>query len=362
MTEYVRSNKTTFEDFTARVRAWNDTLADVTAPYGAASYKEDRLIVKESNPLFGEVSSILIPTRTAQAQLGERLHFPPGWVFNADPAQCTPEIRAQILNSKFMDAKKEEPMLWRTRGGEVLRAVLSNRYARYDNIDLWSAIDNAATKAGLRELAPVVFRPYVGDKMTAYIIFPTVTADTNNANSYDTGHGRRDDGGLHPAIYISNAEDGTGSTNLSGGLYRSVCENGCIYGWHSEASIKIRHRAHSDVQMAYAVSVAIVEAMKNATLGMEAYVKACTMEIETAVIPNIVAEWKSKFAVSENVTKQWLDNMTVNASVHPLTLADAVNSLTFIGGAIEDADARENVEIAAGELLAVELPPTWRRR
>lgn len=33
------------------------------------------------------------------------------------------------------------------------------------------------------------------------------------------------------------------------------------------------------------------------------------------------------------------------------TLADAVNSLTFIGGAIDNAQEREDVEIAAGEIL-----------
>jgi len=186
--------------------------------------------------------------------------------------------------------------------------------------------------------------------MTAYIIFPTVEADPQPENP-ETGQGPKGRGGMHPAIYISNAEDGTGSTRLAGGLYQSVCENGCIFGWKAEGMINIRHRGHSDAEMAYAVSVAIVEAMKSASLGIEQYMNACKIQIQSEMIPSIIDTWKSQFKVAENISTEWATMLNTQSTVHGLTLADAVNGLTLIAGAQENHVLREDLEITAGEIL-----------
>lgn len=348
---YSRSMKTTLADFTDRVNAWNETLSDVVAPFGQAQYVDSHIVLSETNPLFGRVVYGVEPNQNAQGQLGARLKFPASWVFSPDTADCTPEIRTSILNYKFNQSAREESMLWRLREGTILRAVMTDKYSRYDHATLWNAVTDGVNKSGLAQLAPVVFRPYVDDKMTAYIIFPTVDASDPQTDNPQTGEGRRGKGGMHPAIYVSNAEDGTGSTRLAGGLYQSVCENGCIFGWKSESAINIRHRGHSDAEMAYAVSVAIVEAMKSASLGIEQYVNACKIQIESEMIPQLIDGWKSQFKVSENITDEWSKMMVTQSSVHGLTLADTVNGLTLIAGAQANNAVREDLEIAAGEIL-----------
>lgn len=349
---YNRSNKLSVPDFTDALAAWHNNLRDVQTPFSGATYMDEQIYLTENNPLFGKNIVVARPNQNAQNQLGVRLHFPASWVFSTDPEDITPDLRSAIVNAKFEgDLTRSDPMLWRTRdGGQTLRAVLTTKYSRYDHFDLWSAFTDALAKSGLNDLSPVVFRPHIDDHMTAYVIFPTVRANTNDADSYDTG--RRDDGGLHPALYISNGEDGTASTRVSGGLYRSACENGCIMGWNAEASIRIRHLHKTNAEMAYAVNVALVEAMKSSQLGIENYVKACTEQIQTEMLPNMIAHWKTLYQVSEDVTDAWKNDMTNAASLRPLTLADAVNSLTLVAGTIEQVKQRENAEIMAGEILA----------
>lgn len=180
-----RGVKVSVSEFQEQARAWNEGLFDVTEKAGHAKFIADteKFVIGYEEKLAGlfggspERKIELDLNDNAQMQLGVKFEFPHNWTFSE---KCPVDLREQVINRK-MDLFKDTEYLFRAKQPGILRAVLSNKYSIYDNLDLVDNVVNALTVSGLNDLQPVIFRPYIDDTMSAYVLFTGVDiADTRD--------------------------------------------------------------------------------------------------------------------------------------------------------------------------------------
>lgn len=280
--------------------------------------------------------------KNAYIQVVERLDAPRmEWLDN--PKRCPVDLRDSILN-QLAQLRDNDELFIRHKGDNV-RAVLSNRYTPFDNVQFVDLIVQAVETMGVEAQ---VLRPFIGDELSAYVVVPSVTFDN------DPSYKGRDNGGLHPAIYISNSEIGTGAARTTGGLYRSFCSNGAIYGWKAEESLIVRHRYLTASAMLSIVAAGIAEALRMSEKAALAYVKAQDIAVEPVSLKPIVEEWARKYGISVSAKENWLKGITVESAEqeHEQTmLIDVFNAATFSAHTIETVAERELVERMAGDML-----------
>jgi hypothetical protein len=295
-----------------------------------------------------------MPNEHALSQVIEKLDAPAlAWIGNEK--RCSLELRAKIFNNLAVD--RPDAGLFIRHKGDNVRAVLSSQYTPLDNVML---IDLVGQAIGTMGVDVQVLRPTVGDHLSAYIVIPSVTFDNDPA--YRGG----DNGGLHPAVYISNSEIGTGSARTAGGLYRWYCSNGAIYGWKAEESLAVRHRWLSIGTMRAIVASGIASALKMSEKCAIAYVQAQEIHVEQVNLKSIINEWAGKYGLSVPAKESWLRAVTAETSVQERQddprLIDLFNGATYSAQSIENVPAREMVERMAGDMLYAWTNPEQVRR
>lgn len=278
----------------------------------------------------------------ALSQLIERLDAPPmAWI--ANDKRCSPYLRAKIFNNLVAE-RPDAGLLIRHKGDHV-RAVLSNQYTKFDNVKL---IDLVAQALDANGIDAQVLRPNIGDYLSAYIMIPSITFD------FDPNYHGKDNGGLHPAVYIGNSETGTSSVHITGGLYRGFCDNGSIYGWKQEEALAVRHRYLSEFGLRSIVASGIASAMHMSEECAKAYVQAQEIHIEEVSLKGIISEWANKYGLTISAKENWLKCVTAEVNTQnreqPL-LVDVFNGATYSAHAIENVQEREMVERMAGDML-----------
>jgi len=196
---------------------WDERLAA-----GDLHYVADKIVRYPTQPTLFEQQSVLMELALndyAYAQFNGRIGGPDlRWI--GDPDRCPPDLEATILNRLLQkEAEAGREYLMRAQG-DAFRAVLSTDYTVFDNNRFVGLVERGMETVG-KGVDAFVHRPSVGDRLRAYILLPQITF----SDKY---------GGLHPGVYIRNSEIGDGSARVTGGLYRSVCTNGIIYGWEAE--------------------------------------------------------------------------------------------------------------------------------
>lgn len=275
------------------------------------------------------------------SKLCEKLGAPAGWMRSKN---CPGDLEETIVNrlKKDVDGK----FLFRLRyepEGQVLRSVLTERYLTYNHWDLWRDTKQILEREGMDQLNPVIWKPEVGDNLDSWILFDAVNADPNTGNpkSYDGGGY----GGLKPAIHIRNSEDGTGSVRIAGGMYRSYCTNGVIFGWKEEQRMRQVHMGQRWAMKGY-VWHALTLAMKNASKGIDLYIEATKTEMGSEV-DTIIKRWTSKYALSVETSKLWSKAVE---DAKPRTVADIVMATSDFAG-YQPRDVSTVMEEMAGAML-----------
>jgi len=275
------------------------------------------------------------------SKLCEKLEVPAAWL-RSD--KCPRDLEKTIIDRKKQDATGQNLFRIRQEPGEnVLRSVLTNKYLCFNHMDVWRNAKAIFEKQNITALEPVIWKPQVGDNLDFWVLFTAINADPNrnDPTMYDNGGF----GGLKPAIHIRNSEDGTGSVRITGGLYRSYCANGVIFGFKEEARMRQVHMGQHWAMRGY-IYQAITLAMSTATEGIEAYIKATNVVVNEE-LDKIVNRWTSKYALSTETSKLWSKALS---NARPVTLADIVMATSDFAG-FQTRDIATSMEEMAGAML-----------
>lgn len=270
-------------------------------------------------------------------QICNTLNAPAGWLTN----HCPEELKVDILNELALKWRDDKNLFVRFKG-EVVRAVLSDKYSVFDHSQL---IDLTAEAIQTMGIEPQVYRATVADEMRAYLVFPQITLAPDPT---------RDNGGLHPSMYISNSERGGGSARVTGAVYRSICSNGLIMGWKTNETMAVRHLNYSRAEMGLLVAEGITTALKMSEEATRLFIESQEVKIPKANLSSIVSGWTERYGISIDAKDNWLASITSEATSYgradDIRLFDLVNAATYVSQS-RPAEETEMIERMAGEIL-----------
>lgn len=322
-----------WNDFKDNVIEWSKLNFDMTE--NTRNIKLDAVMDSISVVTIADLGLIQCGELTdwALGQLTERLQGPRWkWINEKSPnVEVTRNLLADLI-------KHRDPadLLLRCREDGQVRGVLSSSFTPYDNAQLVSAIDHALSQNGMTEDVEV-WRSQIGDNLRAFVMLP-----------HSIGGNGAGPGGLRPGFHINNGETGGSATRLSGGLYRSSCENSLQV--RTAESFRYVHRWHqSETHMALMVNEGIVGALKLSEEAAHKFLDLQAVSLRPSSIKTLMDEWSEKYSITVKAQENWLER------VAGYTAFDLVNGLTEVARDTESVEVREDLEIAAGDLVYAEV-------
>lgn len=356
----------TMDQLLEQARAWNERLSDDIVDSPEISFTKPfdiQYISRKDRELFKEAIYKVATRATlndrAFSQLCGRLSVPPKWA--SDSEKCPADLRETIMNWKLAHEDKKGLMVRLCEAGErlVARAVLSDQYTPYDNFQFCEALEQAVITSGLDV---EVFRPEVGDYFRAYLIIKGIDFETWSSMQHERPVGDRGgNGGLRPAIYVSNNEVGGGRVRVAGGLFRSYCVNGLIVGWQAEDAFAIVHRWKTKKHMALYVNEAIASAMRMSEDAAVKFLDLQAVKLEPAKVGDILDDWVSKYGLTIANKELWAKACDISVREHgEISMFDVINEATYSASKIENSDTREMMERMAGDMIYAPVPDRYR--
>lgn len=331
-----------------RAEAWDRENVDKIATIGSMRYVEFpsgdeglRFTPKPeevSNGLFS--SAVIVPeeeetdlTFLAQQHLATKTQAPPHrWLF--DDAKCTPELRQYILNYKMDNWNNQErEFLLRQRfNGDMdkprTRAVLSDRYEKFDHFTFLNLVKDAIAWDGLDpDTHFKVERFHIDDSMSMYLSFPLdLDSGLQNFGNYGGRDGERGNGngGIRRAIWISNNEVGGGSARIHPAIWRMVCSNG-LYAWSHDQSegFSFRHISTKEAKTVV-VADALTQALSMSSEMASAFVATQTQRLNRKGLKDLIGKWTKDYTLPLGVQEAWEARFTGRDS----TWWDHINYVT----------------------------------
>ena len=250
------------------------------------------------------------------------------WIRNLAKAKAKEKGKADTR------AGKAERWLLRAKG-EALRGVLTERYTRLDNLDLFAAI------------SPALSSEYQVDWFV-------LTDESLHLRFYDARLYRDALPGdrLMAGVHISNSEVGKRSVTVDSLVYRVVCTNGLIRKIEGQSLLHQRHISLSRPEFALTVQTAVRKALAHSALYLERLSAAVAHPLPQMerTIHKLALDWGLTQATEEAVKAVILREPP---SQHE-TLYGLINGLTGAARVLPP-DERYTLETRAGELL--EKPP-----
>lgn len=328
--------------------AYASDCVDANAESKSFRFANDNQVAFETGEGFSMVGTL---NDWAFKQVCSRLNVPSGWLGNPDV--CPENLKVDVLNDLAGIYRDSADYLVRMKGN-VIRALLSNQYSIFDNKEFVDLVGEAVSTMGI---TPSVARYSLDDDMRAYIVFPQVTfAPDPQVITRLPGEprGNDDDGGLHPAIYISNSERGGRSAKVVGAVYRSICTNGMIFGWRDENAFVVRHRFHSKAMMATMVADGIAEGLKMSEEATRRFIASQDKKIPAPNLRHLVDDWAGKYGITVEAKENWLAGITneaiVNGRHEDVRVFDMVNAATYVAQTRNGSEV-EHIERMAGDIL-----------
>lgn len=340
-------------------------LQDAVAEYAADCYDtvtttkglqfaDGKVAIREVHPagsLLPEAPAVInTPNDNGQYGVAFKLDAPNyRWTF--DDKHCPEPLRSDLLN-KLVEHRAEKSILCRSKG-DVLRAVLSDQYTKFDHVKLVDLVAEAVATLGVE---PVVARAEIGDDLRAYVVVPGVSFGKDPGahewtHNPDNGYGN---GGLHPAVHIRNSEVGRGGVGINGAVWRSICTNGAIIGLRENGELFSRaHRGNRDL-FGVLVAESLAEAFKLSEEASARLIASQEVHLKPVSLKPLVEGWASKYGLTIDARENWLQAVTSNAIEYGRSedprLFDVWNGATQVAQ-MRSPDERELVERMAGDLL-----------
>jgi len=377
----------TFEELKERASAWEATLTDYRVTGKEIEALVNGRIAVETDagesPFGGPLSvrTESTPNHNGTLQLLDKLRLPPikWW---EDDTDSPPELRAQMLNFKFGEQFPNTEYFLRTRkaGGEdILRAVLSNQYTKYNHFTFVEGLEAALAQQGKLEHVHVE-NTHIDDNFSSYLWFNGTGADALNeyARNYAQWNGRddlpqngnvpginpdRNAGGFRVGVWVRNSEDGRGGIHVKGGLHTTSCTNSLIIGWRTLRGIP--HRWLTEKSMVGRINEEIAAALGLTLEAGKALLDATWETIVPTQLDSIVNDFSTRYGLKDETREAWKTSVTDRQIREgSVTWADLVQTASFRSQAETDREARETIEIMAGDLVRKDtkrekIPARW---
>jgi len=292
-----------------------------------------------------------------------------------------PTLAAQNLNFSLKTSKQEKKaslLMQKVNGSNLLRASVSDLYERLWNYEIFDQLQELP-----RGWRPPPARPAFDDPRARPATEADVlAADTGGmlsikvgdeiapAGIYASDHDmfvflinedNRIEETLSRGFFLWNSEVGDKSFGYCSFLYNSVCGNHIVWGAQGVIEVRMRHmgeirsEAFSELQIemqkysdsSVSDDQAVIETSKKLTLGAskDQVVAALLGISKKKNIVGINTRTASKaYEIAEQYTDRYGD---------PNTLWASVNGLTQYSQELPHADTRNNLDRAAGKLLAI---------
>ena len=249
------------------------------------------------------------------------------------------------LNATLFATQKTDPSFVRTieHGGErSVRAVLSQRYATVDDVDVLNALLGAEETKNL----PVCYL-----KISDTGFHMRMWLDPDETFMFD-GKGHEFIRTKKPMIEVRNSEVGRCAVTMTGGMIDSACTNLHVswgdkvnYRWIHSGSTRGSDRIKNGISEAVRASRVVASQVA------QKYIKAAQTEV--ADMYALIDQWLP--AVSQNVTKVVVEE-TKKALTDPTTLqnhslASVADAVTLAAQKISDDFDRRAIEVAAAKVV-----------
>ncbi len=339
-----------------RVHAWAEDNYDVRMSHSKDSLFHDEQDIEiyektEGAPWDSTVYRLTLDDHS-RSQLADRFKLPNRYMWN--PEYFPPELRKDCFDFKFRSAPQEDMLVRARKAGdqELCRAILTQQYRPYDNVEFIDAIVEAVSVKGVDPATVRVGNWSVGSDMRGIGILPNITFDGWNNGGPPAADGGGS-GGLHPGFKFSNSEIGNSRTRVHGGSWRGYCQNGMIYGWKENNGFAIVHRGRK--VMGLMVNEGIADALELSEKGAKVFMEKMSELVERTDIGGIISRWSSKYGFTVESTDHWKAMCESQIAVHgQLSEFDVINSLTYVARDLDNAVEQEQLQIAAGEMVFVD--------
>lgn len=213
-----------FADVLADVKRTHESKRDYLVDTRALAVSTDKagtLLTIDGLPETELVSTFGMSEHT-HGQIRERLGIPADYAKRLRSDEALHGLFDYNVNELFR--YKPQRRLVRTLDSNA-RAFLSDRYQVIDNWDILATCLPEMQELASRHGAVVESCEVTDDKLFVKV---TLTGISYSLGKIYEGEYRGLDDVLHPMLIIQNSEVGSGSTRVSPGIYRQVCENGMV--------------------------------------------------------------------------------------------------------------------------------------
>ena len=312
------------------------------------AYQGSKATLRMLNAAAGGYDDPMTLTRTALSQLAQRVLPGRGLAFvdGLRRIGASGQQLSEINWNLFLQQQSRHPALLRTvklPGQPVrsVRAVLSQKYAIVDNLDVLDALLDNEEAARL----PVISVKITEDAMRVRLALDPNLMNASDALNFDALTKRP-----IPMIEVWNSEVGKASVNVQVGTYRVLCANG-MTGWGGDSSHwRWNHSGNGNANER--ISNGISDALKSARViaeGMvEAQVASTSVAIDDAFA--LMTQWANGTLTKTQIaTAQQC--MSDETSGPKNSLASIVEGLTLAAQSEGDLFEQRSVEQFASRVL-----------
>jgi hypothetical protein len=282
----------------------------------------------------------------ATAQMCQRLRIPTAYY-----KRCPTWLQDTMVNygmhgeltAEISRKEQERPEQWLLRSRrDTLRGVLSERYAKLNNADVFAAVE-----------------PVVKDRFDVQWL--AITEESWHLRLVDPALAREAVPGdrLCAGIHIANSEVGKRAVTVDALVYRLVCANGLIRLIKGKSLLYQRHIAISQPRFEAAVASAVRDAMVQSTGFMERMAMATQESLQD--VSGVIETLADRWSLSETIEKQIRETLERAGRADQETLYGLVNAVTNVAQTL-DPDDRYDLEALAGRLVETGPPTVLRRR
>lgn len=278
-------------------------------------------------PMEGESGSYRLLPR-ARRQLLARLRYP------EDLLERLPQknnfLNLNILNQGL--PRGEHDVTLRTVRGADVRAILSDRYTPFDDIDVINALEPVlAHRGGIARLCAIS-----DDSTHIRISFPSTRTAIRPGDIVER------------ALYITNSEVGTRSFRIEGVLVRLRCTNG-LRSSEFRGGFVLRHIGDA-ARLRARVNDAITETLREIDTDMDRLIQRFKAAVD-AVVPDMETFLSSLVSGAMMTKAQFRDALNAWAVEPDGNLFGAVNAITRAAQGY-DPETRYDLEGVASAVLS----------
>lgn len=326
-----------------RIRQDDQTKWDQTVPLEELQMREGRLCCPRR--YRADYPKGLLLSGWATAQMCQRLRVPTAYY-----RRCPNWLQDTMVNywmqgertAEISPKAQEHPEQWLLRSrGDTLRGVLSERYAKLNNADVFAAVEPV-----VKDRFDVQWLAITEESWHLRLVDPTMARDAIPGDRLCAG------------IHLANSEVGKRAVTVDALVYRLVCANGLIRLVKGKSLLYQRHVAVSQPRFEAALGRAVREAMVQSTGFMERMAMATQEPLKD--VGGVIETLAERWSLSETIERQIRETLERAERAHQETLYGVVNAVTNVAQTLSPDD-RYDLEALAGRLVETG-PPTVLRR